>query len=88
MIIILQRFFAEKAIEYAKSQILLLKKAICFSDGCTTQYKGSGSMAALSLNKMKIDWNFYGSDHGKGEADGELGSLIDQLRRHFLVVKQ
>ncbi|WAR09183.1 hypothetical protein MAR_019141 [Mya arenaria] len=32
-------------------------------------------MASLSLLETDIDWNYFGSDHGKSEADGELGSL-------------
>ncbi len=32
-------------------------------------------MAAISLSEDTISWNYFGSDHGKADADGELGSI-------------
>ncbi|WAR05668.1 VRTN-like protein, partial [Mya arenaria] len=68
-----QHYF-QKAESYLREHIPV-KKLFVFSDGCASQYKGKGSMASLSLLETDIDWNYFGSDHGKSEADGELGSL-------------
>ncbi|WAR02999.1 hypothetical protein MAR_009557, partial [Mya arenaria] len=50
-------------------------KVVVFSDGCAAQYKGKGSFAYLSLKDVHIEWNFFGSDHGKSECDGEVGCI-------------
>ncbi|WAR10111.1 VRTN-like protein, partial [Mya arenaria] len=68
-----QHYF-QKAESYLREHIPV-KKLFVFSDGCASQYKSKGSMASLSLLETDIDWNYFGSDHGKSEADGELGSL-------------
>lgn len=48
---------------------------VVFSDGCSAQYKSSRSFADLSLDCTPINRNFFGSEHGKGESDGETGVL-------------
>ncbi|GFS13191.1 (S)-beta-bisabolene synthase [Elysia marginata] len=53
-----------------------VEKIYIFSDGCAGQYKGKGTFADLSLYTGKrIQRVFFGSEHGKGEADGETGVI-------------
>lgn len=44
-----------------------------FSDGCAAQYKGKGTFADLTNYTEPIQRIYFGSEHGKGEADGETG---------------
>ena len=57
---------------------------IIFSDGCGAQYKSKKPMRHLAQNfdiPQNILWNFYGSRHGKGEADGESAVIKGTLTR-------
>ena len=77
--------FLKEALLYVKNVSPNIKHVIIYSDGCSSQCKGKSTMAALSLiTDVKIDWNFYGSDHGRGEADGELGTLNQSLDKAIL----
>lgn len=52
-------------------------KQVIFSDGCSAQYKSQG----LSLKKIQISRNLFGSEHGKSACDAEIGVLnraVDQ----------
>ena len=76
--------FTAHSIEYVK-QLTCLKRLIIFSDGCASQYKGKGTFADLSLMQgFEVERVYYGSEHGKGEADGETGIFSQQLRRAVL----
>ncbi|XP_052762893.1 uncharacterized protein LOC128205359 [Mya arenaria] len=77
-----QHYF-QKAESYLREHIPVMKVFV-FSDGCASQYKGKESMASLSLLETDIDWNYFGSDHGKSEADGELGSLNRAVNKAIL----
>jgi hypothetical protein len=73
-------YFIEQAIEYLqKEQGMKFNRVFVFSDGCTAQYKGTGTVASMSYLAMHIEWNYFGSDHGKGEADGEVGVLNKKM---------
>ena len=76
--------FLKESLDYIKKINLQATNICIFSDGCAAQYKGRATMAALSINPLHITWNFFGSDHGKGEADGELGVLNRSLEKAIL----
>ena len=66
--------FLDIANKHLLSKEIPIDKEIIFSDGCSSQYKGRGTFADLSLSQIKeIERHFYGSEHGKG--DGEIGVL-------------
>lgn len=67
--------FLEKSVQHLKETAIPFSKLIVFSDGCAAQYKGKGSFADLSLKNIQIERNYFGSDHGKSECDGELGCI-------------
>ncbi|WAR05490.1 hypothetical protein MAR_020859 [Mya arenaria] len=67
--------FFEKSLEYLNDIGIKFSKLYVFSDGCDGQYKGKGSFADLSLKSIHVDRSYFGSDHGKSECDGELGSI-------------
>ncbi|RUS90545.1 hypothetical protein EGW08_001722 [Elysia chlorotica] len=63
--------FTLESMEALKKAAPSVRKVYLFSDGCAGQYKGKGSFADLSLyTGMQIQRCFFGSEHGKGEADG------------------
>ncbi|WAR05816.1 hypothetical protein MAR_021185 [Mya arenaria] len=64
-----------KSLEYLNDIGIKFSKLYVFSDGCDGQYKGKGSFADLSLKSIHVDRSYFGSDHGKSECDGELGSI-------------
>ncbi|WAR25842.1 LOW QUALITY PROTEIN: VRTN-like protein, partial [Mya arenaria] len=64
-----------KSLEYLNDIGIKFSKLYVFSDGCAGQYKGKGSFADLSLKSIHVDRSYFGSDHGKSECDGELGSI-------------
>jgi hypothetical protein len=53
---------------------ITFSKVVVFSDGCAAQYKGKGTFGYLSLKSIHVEWNYFGSDHGKSECDGEVGA--------------
>ena len=67
--------FFKNSVEYLEGEGIAFSKLVVFSDGCTSQYKGKGSFADLSLKTIPIERNFFGSDHGKSECDGEVGCV-------------
>lgn len=62
-----------------------VNEVIVWSDGCSSQYKSCKPFFNLSRNfgseHFKLVWNFYGSRHGKGAADGETGVIKSALGR-------
>ena len=57
---------------------------IIWSDGAGSQYKSRNPMYNICNNffsGIRITWNFYGSRHGKGEADGESAVVKNALDR-------
>ena len=60
---------------YLKEKEIPFKKVVVFSDECASQYKGKGTFAQISLKDVHIELNYFGSDHGKSECDGEVGCI-------------
>ncbi|GFS06244.1 Cc8L18.2-like protein [Elysia marginata] len=58
-----------------------VKEVILWSDGAAPQYKGKGSFADVTLYPFKCQRNYFGSKHGKGEADSETGRFARALKR-------
>ena len=52
-----------------------------WSDGCASQYKSAGPLADCSLKSYKIMRNYFGSEHGKADGDGETGIINKALDR-------
>ena len=47
---------------------------VLFSDGCSAQYKSRGPFSDISLESdVRVDRNYFGSEHGKGDCDAETG---------------
>lgn len=73
--------FTVAAIKTATSS-LAARKIYIFSDGCASQYKGRGTFADLSLlSGCPVQRLYFGSEHGKGEADGETGVFSQAMER-------
>ena len=73
--------FTSLAIDFAK-ELVPLRRVILFSDGCASQYKGKGTFADLfHTTSVRIERAYYGSEHGKGEADRETDVLSQMLTR-------
>mgnify|MGYP001554452841 CR=1 FL=1 len=77
----LVQHITNECIDYIENKGSLLKKIYIFSDGCASQYKSKGPFADLSLNNTPINRNYLGSEHGKGEVDGEIGTISRQSDR-------
>ena len=52
-----------------------------WSDGCSAQYKSAGPFADYSLKGYNLRRNFFGSEHGKSDGDGETGIINRCLDR-------
>ena len=78
--------FTLKTIEFLEGAGVLHrdKTLYIFSDGCASQYKGKGTFVDLSHYSRKVERIYYGSEHGKGEADGETGAISQALERAVL----
>ena len=47
-----------------------------------SDFQGKGTFADLSLyDDTKVQRNYFGSEHGKGEADGETGRFSQAITR-------
>ena len=75
--------FVKVAEKYLSTK-MVVNQEIMFSDGCVSQYKGRGTFADLSLSPQGTQHNFFGSEHGKGEGDGEIGTIIKAVDRAIL----
>lgn len=61
-----------------------IDKEVIWRDGCQSQYKGKGTFADLSLSSKGRERNYYGSEHGKGEGDGEIGVINKAVDKAIL----
>ena len=64
------------------SEKMNIAKLVIFSDGCSSQYKSKGPLADITFYDIQNDRNYFGSEHGKGDSDGEAGVLnrsLDQV---------
>lgn len=73
--------FNEKMISYLKQTFgsEKVKKIIYFSDGAASQYKNKSNFINLAFHeedfKVKVEWNFFATSHGKGACDGIGGTV-------------
>ena len=61
-----------------------IRKLIMFSDGAASQYKSRLPFANISTGfdqPLKLEWNWFGSGHGKGPSDGESGVIKAYVTR-------
>ncbi|XP_056020048.1 uncharacterized protein LOC125678236 isoform X3 [Ostrea edulis] len=58
-----------------------------YSDGCSSQYKSKGPFADLALRQENVNRNYFGSEHGKGECDAEIG-VINRAIDRAIISKQ
>ena len=79
----LLHFLQEKLILPAEGPL----KVYIFSDGCAAQYKGRGTFADLTHYALPVQRIYYGSEHGKGEADRETGAISKSLEAAVLCRK-
>ena len=81
--------FTAKTFDILKEQGVLKpeSKMYIFSDGCAAQYKGRGTFADLSLYTQNVHRVYFGSEHGKGEADGETGVISKSVKSEILCRK-
>lgn len=58
------------------------RKFYLWSDGCSSQYKGKHNFYYLSKMSMtRVERNYYGSEHGKGESDSATAHLNMKLNQ-------
>ena len=71
--------FQKTLINYLKTTMENLQKVLYFSDGCAAQYKNKKKFANLCYHeddfKVKAEWNFFATSHGKGPCDGAGGTI-------------
>ena len=59
-----------------------------FSDNCAVQYKSCHVFDQMSQREIPILHNYFGSNHGKGDADSAIGCLsqhIDSVARSGVI---
>ena len=54
---------------------------VTWSDGCSAQYKSCGPFADLGFQVVQCSRNYFGSEHGKNDCDGEIGVVNKALDR-------
>ncbi|XP_033755233.1 uncharacterized protein LOC117338131 isoform X1 [Pecten maximus] len=72
--------FIEKSNQYLLEEVGLdIHTEIHFSDGAPTQYKSKFNFVDMSMGQddfgLNIEKHYFGSRHGKGPCDGEVGVL-------------
>ena len=71
--------YVQKVLEFLKQEEIPIKKFIIFSDGAPTQYKNKSSFCDCSFAyqdfKCHIERHYFGSRHGKGPCDAEVGVI-------------
>ena len=81
--------FETMTIDHLKSNRgLNFKSVIKFTDGCAGHYKSVNAFIDISCSEddhgVDVNRNYYGSEHGKGESDGVMGSVKSQVDRAIL----
>ena len=66
------------------SRLTAVEHVVILSDGCAAQYRGRGTFADLTLSRWPLQRNFFGSVHGKGEGDGEIGCINKAVDRAII----
>lgn len=74
----------ETLMQYVKSNFPNITDVHYYSDGCAGQYKNKYNLMNLSLHekdyKIKGQWSFFATSHGKTECDG-IGGTVKRLAR-------
>ena len=80
-------YITKDCIEYIREHFPDIEwhKVIMWSDGCCSQYKGKKTFFYLNklqniFPELKIQRNYFGSEHGKGESDAETGIFSRQIK--------
>ena len=80
--------FRKMLVSHLHSKEVKVSHVIECCDGSPNQYKCAGAFAdiAESAQQLNIDITrcFYGSEHGKGESDGETGLVKSRLTMHVI----
>lgn len=76
-------YYTNQAIDFLKT-VMDVEKVIIFSDGCAGQYKGKGNFADIAISETNIERNYFASEHGKGEGDGEIGVINKNIDKAIL----
>lgn len=77
-------FYLQGAIKHLENENADIRRIVIFSDGCASQYKSKINFADISLASHPTERNYYGSEHGKGEGDGEIGVINRGIDRAVL----
>ena len=76
--------FLKKSIELLLVKYPWIKKVHYFTDGSAAQYKNKFNLSNLCFHelekKLKCEWNFFATSHGKSPCDG-LGGTVKRLAR-------
>ena len=78
------KVFVQQLADHVKTHYPHINHLIFWSDGAGCQYKSRQPMHNICHSfgaKFSITWNFYGSRHGKSEADGESAVVKNYLDR-------
>ncbi|XP_023932112.1 uncharacterized protein LOC106179961 [Lingula anatina] len=80
--------FQQQALQTLLERGINVTQIIHFSDGCPSQYKGKASFIDLSFAKddtgIPTEKHFFGSRHGKGPCDREIG-VVKRLARQAVL---
>ena len=78
--------FGERLFQHLQFKGMNVFHLIKWCDGAGSQYKRAQAFLHISedaaIYKIKISRCFYGSEHGKGDSDGETGSTCTWHRSH------
>jgi hypothetical protein len=76
--------FVKGTIDHLKTKTSFNKLQV-FSDGCSSQYKSKRPVQSIARKfdspEITVDWNYFGSRHGKGPSDGETGVIKSKAFR-------
>ncbi|XP_057679842.1 uncharacterized protein LOC130908437 [Corythoichthys intestinalis] len=72
--------FTKQSLSMISTKITV-KRLTMWSDGAVSQYKNKSTLHDMTMLFHKAQRCYFGSDHGKGESDGETGFLSQVLRR-------
>lgn len=83
--------FAIQTINELKARGLSFKKIVHFSDGAPAQYKNKTCFADASFGTLDVgittEKHFFGSRHGKGPCDREIGVVKTKRMAHLAVLR-
>ena len=64
-------YYIESALQILSANHVTADKLYIYSDGCSAQYKSKGPFKKLAGYNVPAERHYFGSEHGKSEADGE-----------------